>query len=202
LWTAQLASSYAPELELVGVAAAAPPTDLIANLRGGDDPSIRAFLTAFTAFSWSGYYGAPLSSIGRPQTQVIITRLAENNCVTIDSKPKLGEMISMVMLKNQLAGVDLGSMQPWAGIARMNSLTPAAINVPMLVGQNPADVIISPPVTRNYARQACAVGKTVKWIDIVGKGHPTSAQDSSAATIQWIGDRFAGKPAPNDCGSI
>jgi len=202
LWTAQLASSYAPELELVGVAAAAPPTDLIANLRGGDDPSIRAFLTAFTAFSWSGYYGAPLSSIGRPQTQVIITRLAENNCVTIDSKPKLGEMISMVMLKNQLAGVDLGSMQPWAGIARMNSLTPAAINVPMLVGQNPADVIISPPVTRNYARQACAAGKTVKWIDIVGKGHPTSAQDSSAATIQWIGDRFAGKPAPNDCGSI
>jgi len=196
LWTAQLGRTYAPELELVGVAAAAPPTNLIANLRGGDDPSIRAFLTAFTAYSWSGYYGAPLSSLGRPQTQMIITRLAQNNCVSIDSKPKLGA------LRKQLAGVDLGSIQPWADIARRNSVDPAAINVPMLIGQNPADVIVSPAVTRAYARQACSAGKTVKWIDIVGKGHPTSAQDSAAATLQWIADRFARKPAPNTCQSI
>lgn len=202
LWTAQLSPSYAPELKLVGVAAAAPPTDLIANLQGGDDPSIRAFLTAFTAYSWSGYYGAPLASLGGPQTQTIITRLAQNNCVGIDSKPKLGAMIGMVMLKNRLQGVDLGKIQPWSGIARMNSLNPAAINVPMLVAQNPTDVIVSPPVTRTYARAACAAGKTVEWIDIVGKGHPTSAEDSSAATLAWIADRFAGKAAPSDCGSI
>jgi hypothetical protein len=202
LWTAELAPSYAPELQLVGVAAAAPPTDLAANLRAGSDPTIRAFLTAFTAYSWSGYYGAPLSSLGKPQTQMIITSLAQNNCVGIDSKPKMGEMIGMVMLKNQLAGVDLGSIQPWARIAQENSLNPRAIKVPMLVAQNPNDVIVSPAVTRTYAREACAAGKTVKWIDIVGKGHPTSAQDSSAATLQWIGDRFAGRPAPNDCGSF
>ncbi|MEO6224448.1 MAG: lipase family protein [Sphingomicrobium sp.] len=202
LWTAQLASSYAPELELVGVAAAAPPTDLVANLRGGSNPLIRAFLTAFTAYSWSGYYGAPLSTLGRPQTQTIITRLAQNNCVGIDSKPKLGAMIGMVMLRNQLTGVDLGSIQPWADLARRNSVQASAIAVPMLVAQNPADVIIAPAVTRTYARQACAAGKRVKWIDIAGKGHPTSAQDSAPATLQWIGDRFAGKPAPSDCGSI
>lgn len=202
LWTARLAPSYAPELELMGVAAAAPPTDLVANLRGGDDPSIRAFLTAFTAYSWSGYYGAPLSSLGRPQTQMIITRLAQNNCVSIDSKPKLGAMIGMVMLRKQLAGVDLGAIQPWADIARRNSVDPTAINVPILIGQNPTDVIVSPAVTRKYARQACQAGKTVKWIDIVGKGHPTSAQDSAASTLQWIADRFADRPAPNDCQSI
>ena len=34
LWTGQLARSYAPELRLVGVAAAAPPTDLVQNLSG------------------------------------------------------------------------------------------------------------------------------------------------------------------------
>lgn len=72
----------------------------------------------------------------------------------------------------------------------------------MLIGQNPADAIIAPAVTRDYARQACRAGKTVKWIDIVGNGHPTSAQDSAAPTLQWIADRFAGRSAPNDCGSI
>ncbi len=35
LWTGQLARSYAPGLELLGVAAAAPPTDLAENLRAG-----------------------------------------------------------------------------------------------------------------------------------------------------------------------
>ena len=202
LWTARLAPEYAPELELVGVAAAAPPTDLVANLRGGDDPSIRAFLTAFTAYSWSGYYGAPLSSLGRPQTQMIITRLAQNNCVSIDSKPKLGAMIGMIVLRKQLTGVDLGSIQPWAAIAQRNSVDPSAIKVATLIGQNPADVIVSPAVTRNYARQACKAGQVIKWIDIVGKGHPTSAQDSAAPTLQWIADRFAGRPPPNDCQSI
>ncbi|MEO8141905.1 MAG: lipase family protein, partial [Sphingomicrobium sp.] len=41
LWTGQEARRYAPDLQLVGIAAAAPPTDLIANLRSGKDPSIR-----------------------------------------------------------------------------------------------------------------------------------------------------------------
>lgn len=34
LWTGQLAKQYAPDLTLLGVAAAAPPTDLIDNLTG------------------------------------------------------------------------------------------------------------------------------------------------------------------------
>ena len=38
LWTGALARGYAPELTLVGTAAAAPPTDLIANFSKGTDP--------------------------------------------------------------------------------------------------------------------------------------------------------------------
>src|SRR3546814_2887094 len=44
LWTAIAARSYAPELTLVGTAAAAPPTDLAANLREGSDMNARALL--------------------------------------------------------------------------------------------------------------------------------------------------------------
>lgn len=68
LWTARRAA-YAPDLTLVGAAAAAPPTALVENLRSGSDPSIRAFLTAFTAYSWSRHYGAPLASLGNRSTQ-------------------------------------------------------------------------------------------------------------------------------------
>jgi acetyl esterase/lipase len=200
LWTGQLARSDAPDLQLVGVVADAPPTDLAGNLHAGGDPSIRAFLTAFTAYSWSRYYGAPLSSLGRKQTQDIITRLAQNNCVTLDAKPKLGTKIGILVLRQRLKNVDLGTLQPWAGYARQNSANAAAITVPLLIAQNPRDVIVAPAVTRQFARNACAIGKKVRWIDANGAGHQTTAKDTAAETIAWIGERFAGRPAPSDCG--
>lgn len=202
LWTGQLARGYAPDLELVGVAAAAPPTDLIANLRLGSDPSIRAFLTAFTAYSWSRYFGAPLTTLGNKQTQGIITRLAQNNCITPDARPRLGTMIGVGVLRHSLRGVDLGRIKPWAGYARANSVNAAQIRVPMLVAQNPKDVIVAPSVTRQFARRACKLGRRVRWIDIEGKGHETSAADSAAITLDWIGNRFAGVAARSDCGKI
>ena len=42
LWTAQLAASYAPELQLMGAAAAAPPVDLAENLTGTANATVRA----------------------------------------------------------------------------------------------------------------------------------------------------------------
>lgn len=202
LWTGQLAKSYAPELQLVGVAAAAPPTDLIANLRQGSDPSVRAFLTAFTAHSWSQYYGTPLSSLGGRQTQNIITRLSENNCVTLDSKPKLGTIIGITVLRRNLKTVDLGRIRPWADYAWSNSVNARPIQVPMLIAQNPKDVIVAPAATRQFARNACALGKRIRWIDINGKGHQTSATDTAPITLDWIDNRFAGRAARNDCGKF
>ena len=202
LWTGQLSRSYAPELELFGVAAAAPPTDLVANLRLGSDPSIRAFLTAFTAHSWSRYFGAPLATLGGKQTQGIITRLAQNNCITPGARPRLGTIIGVGVLRHNLRGVDLGRIKPWAGYAKANSVNASQIRVPMLVAQNPKDVIVAPAVTRQFARTACKLGKRIRWVDIEGSGHETSAADSTAVTLDWIDSRFTGATARSDCGKI
>ena len=202
IWTGQRAQSYAPELDLVGVAAAAPATYLIDNLRQGSDPSARTFLTAYTMYSWSQFYGIPLSSVAGPQSRGIITRMSENVCVNFESMPKLGTILGIMTLRRSMRNVDLGRIEPWAGHARANSVKPAQIEVPMLVAQNPKDKIVAPAVTRHFARDACALRKRVRWIEINGKGHETSASDTAAATLDWIGDRFAGRPAPNDCGSF
>ena len=202
IWTGQRARHYAPDLDLVGVAAAAPATYLIDNLRQGSDPSARTFLTAYTMYSWSRFYGIPLSSVAGLQSRGIITRMAENNCVNFDSMPKLGTILGIVTLRRNLRNVDLGRIEPWAGHARANSVKAAQIEVPLLVSQNPKDKIVAPAVTRHFARDACAAKKRVRWIDLGGKGHETSAKDSAAATLDWIADRFAGRPAPNDCGKF
>ena len=200
LWTALRARAYAPDLTLMGAAAAAPPTALVDNLRGGADPSIRAFLTAFTAYSWSKHFGVTLGSLGNPTTQGIITRLAQNNCISLTAKPKLGTMIGVAVLRRNLRNVDLGRIEPWAGYARSNSVPMVRFPVPLLIAQNPADKIVAPDVTRAFVRGVCRAGTRVRRVAITGKGHETSAKDSADETLRWIDDRFAGKPAPDDCG--
>lgn len=203
LFAGEYAASYAPELRLVGVAAAAPPTDLVANLSGGTDPSVRAFLTAFTAYSWSEHFGAPLSSLGNRRTAGIITRLARNNCVTLGSKPRLGTVVGVLALRRDLKGVDLGRLQPWAGIARANSPGQRPAGGPLFIAQNTTDVIVSPAVTRAYVDKMCRRGERVRFITFATKGgHPASATDSATATFDWMDARFVGARAPSDCGRL
>ncbi len=70
------ARSYAPDLTLVATAAAAPPTDLGANLREGSDRNARALLLSFALHSWSTLYGFSLDPIANRTNQGIIRRLS------------------------------------------------------------------------------------------------------------------------------
>ena len=202
LWAGTQARSYAPELTLVGIAAAAPPTELVANLRQGKDANIRAMMTAFTAYSWSQHYGASLATLGHKPTQNLITRLARNNCISLDKDPKLGTIIGILALRNALKNVDLGGRAPWSTFARTNSVNPARVPGPLLIAQSVEDPIVAPAVTREFARKICRNGRALRWIDLPGGDHAHSARDSASATLDWIAARFAGERPPNDCRSL
>ncbi|MGI8931985.1 MAG: alpha/beta fold hydrolase, partial [Sphingomicrobium sp.] len=200
LWTGQIARAYAPDLQLVGVASAAPPTDLIHNLRLSQNKTYRTLFTAFIGHSWSNHYKAPLSTLGGPQTRGIITRLAQNNCLDLDKKPKLGTIVGILTLQSRLKNKDLGTIQPWARLARVNSPTTLSFGTPMLIAQNPKDELVAASVTRAHAQALCRSGARLRYISINGMGHITSAKDSTPETLGWIADRFAGKRAPSNCG--
>lgn len=204
LWTGQTARQYAPDLTLVGVAAAAPPTDLIENLTGGTDASIRAFLTAFTAHSWSQHFGVSLRTLGNKPTGDLIDRLGRNNCVTLGAKPRIGTIVGIAILRQRLKGVDLGRIKPWKDIARDNSPAPRDYGVPMLIAQNQNDSIVSPAVTKTFAKRVCKSPRArLTYLTLTtSTGHPTSAADSANETLDWIDKRFAGEVAPSDCGRI
>lgn len=202
LWTGQIAKVYAPDLELVGVAAAAPTTDLVANFRQIPNKTIGAMMTSFVGYSWSKHYGAPLAALGGPQTRGIMTRLAQNNCVELEKKPRLSTMAGILTVQSRLKNVDLGTIQPWARLAHANSPTTRPFGVPLLIAQNPKDDLVAPAVTRAHAQALCRAGARLRYILINGSGHATSAKDSASETLSWIADRFAGRPAPSDCGRL
>lgn len=202
LWTGQLWSSYASDLQLVGIAAIVPPTDLHRNFKEGSDARVRALLTAYTATSWSRYYGASMSILGTRSVQNVMTRLADNNCVNFDAKPKLGTIIGIVIAQRAIRDLDLGTKQPWGRLMRENSPSAAAIKVPALIATGTGDTIVAPAVVRDFARAACAAGKTVRFISVQGGEHGTVARTEAQATLGWIDARFAGGRAPSNCGSF
>lgn len=202
LWTGQIAKRYAPELQLVGVAAAAPVTNLVENVRKVPNTSVRALMTSFIAYSWSNHYGAPMSTLGGPQTQGIMERLARNFCIQLEEKPKFLAMVGIMTVQNRLKNKDLGAIEPWARLARMNSPTTKQFGVPMLIAQNPKDDLVEPSVTLAHARALCRSGAQLRYLTISGSGHATSAKDSMKETLAWIAERFAGLQAPSDCGKI
>jgi len=197
LWAAKSAASYAPELNLVGVAAAAPPTDLKANLTGGTNAAVRAFLTAYAGESWSKVYDLPLTTAVRPATANLISRIARN-CVTL-SGPALRTKIGMMRLAHQLRNVDLATSPRWGALMKENSVTPGGLTMPILIAQGSADVIVAPAVTRTFINQLCARRATVAFLPIEGGDHVSVGKSSAASVTRWFADRFAGRAVPNNC---
>ncbi|WP_432770410.1 MAG: hypothetical protein HEQ22_06625 [Sphingopyxis sp.] len=201
LWTATATRSYAPDLTLVATAAAAPPTDLAANLREGSDKNARALLLSFALHSWSTLYGFSMDGVANRANQGIITRLAQNNCVSLNAKPKLGTILGILTIVRATKNKDIAKIEPFGTFARANSVDAARVPGPLLIAQSRNDTIVAPSVTRKFAKAVCRRGTGLHWIDMSGD-HGNSARESAVATLAWIDARFNGAAPPNDCRRI
>lgn len=202
LWTAAEARRYAPDLSMVGAAAAAPPTDLAANLRDGSDKNARAMLLSFTLHSWSERFGFSVANIVNRSTQGVVRRLAQNNCIELGKKPKLGTILGVVTVARATRNKDLGRIAPWAATMRSNSVDAARVPGPLLIAQSVEDPLVAPAVTRKFAKSLCQRRTAVRWIDIAGGDHGNSARDSATETLGWIRARFDGQTPQDDCRRI
>lgn len=196
LFSAERQRAYAPELEMLGVAAVSPPTDLARNMQQAD-ATVRAVLTAFTAQSWSKVYGADLSSIADRTTRGVIER-ATAGC---EGDPfTAAALLRALRLRVRLGGLDLSGRAPWDGLIARNSLAALdAVQVPLLLVQSNADKLVTTPVTQAFFERSCQRGVRARYLLLPDTGHATTAIASASAAIGWIAERFAGRPADSDC---
>ncbi len=202
LWTAAVTRSYAPDLTLVGTAAAAPPTDLGANMREASDANARAFLLSLTLYSWSQRFGYSLNDFDKGN-QDVIRRLAENNCLELGKKSKLGTLLGILSVKQTIKKKDFTRIEPFAATMLANSVDPASVSGPILIAQGTKDTLVAPAVTRKFAKAVCKHRTPVRWIEIPGGSHVDGARgDRAGETLAWIEARFDGGAAPDDCRRI
>lgn len=202
LWTAIEAARYAPDLTLVGAAAAAPPTDLAENMRKAEEPNARALLMGFTMYSWSRRFDYSMDGILSKGNQDIATKLSENACLSLENKPSVLTVLGILSLRGALKKKDLGTIPPWSDTMRRNSVDPRAVPGPLLISQGTKDTLVAPSVTRKFAKAVCKRRTAVRWIDVPGGGHIDAARKVPSETLAWIGARFDGQAPPDDCRRI
>lgn len=198
LFTGMIAAQYAPELQLAAVAAAAPATDLAALMRADLDTSGGNNLTAMTLWAWSRIYGAPLAKVVTPEAVPVIDRLA-GECIESVYDLYVRGRTGRLLGDDFLTVHDLAATEPWSRLAALNTPGTLPPAIPVFIAQGTRDPIVPPRITRDHVRRLCAAGSRVTLDEMQGVGHGFAAMRSARTAVDWIADRFALRPAPNDC---
>ena len=199
LFTGALAQEYAPELEIAGVAAAAPATDLATLMRDDFPTAGGKNLLAMTLWSWSRVFDAPIDNLVDKEAMETVNGLAKvclESLVDIPPRRRAGRALQ----KRFLTVNDLTDVEPWRSLLAENTVGALPATIPIFLAQGLVDDTVPPAVTRAYADRLCAAGSRVRLMLMPRAGHAFIARDSVAAAIDWMADRFAGEPAPSDCG--
>jgi alpha-beta hydrolase superfamily lysophospholipase len=197
LFAGEIASIYAPELTLAGVAAISPATELARLLE--DDIAERAgrLIASYSLWSWSRVYGAPLEPVVAETAIPIIDRTARD-CVET-----WGETYRAVF---DSAGLHAGFLkegafeaEPWKRLLEENRPGRRPILAPIYVAQGEEDTIVRPSVTADFVAALCRTGERVKYETLRGVDHMRAGRASATSAIQWMRDRLDGKRAPSTC---
>jgi hypothetical protein len=197
-WSAdEQASIYAPELELVGAATISPAADmsgLVDKAQAGTMTNDQQLV-----------FQAIVESIARLHPDVNRDDYRDGaaakywDILTACSGNMVHDRASAA---KQLQAHDLTPKSPAAvdrvrQILKQWALPQQPLSAPLFVWYGGRDTFIDADWTTAAIRRACEMGGTVVWRFDPDKGH---SEADWSEQLNWLADRFAGKPAGNDCG--
>jgi alpha-beta hydrolase superfamily lysophospholipase len=198
LWAGQLAESYAPDTQVVGVAALAPASNLtrmVSDIEGAPGGSIFASYV-ISAYS-DGYDDVSFDDYVRPTARIVSREIAAR-CL---AEPEVFVSVIATLLFDR----SIFRRSPDTGAAgeRLEENVPLdPIAAPLLIGQGAADPLVLPSVQQEYVDQRCGQGGVLDYRTYSGFGHIDVVGDDSPLVpdlLQWTQDRIDGKPATSTC---
>jgi uncharacterized membrane protein HdeD (DUF308 family)/alpha-beta hydrolase superfamily lysophospholipase len=198
LWAGIVAPRYAPELRIIGVAAMAPASDLVA-LAGRTPSSVAGkIVLAYVAGSWTQVYpGLDLARLVTPGYAAIVERLGE---LCFEGRDALaaaaisGRLFDSIFRQDALAG-------RFGALLRANSPT-GTIAAPVLIAQGAADRLVLPAMQARFVASRCAAGQALEYRVYPGLDHMPLVAPASPLTaelVAWTRARLAGEAAKNSC---
>ncbi|WP_067856439.1 lipase family protein [Nocardia shimofusensis] len=200
LWTGVLAPGYAPDANVVGVAAMAPAADgpglvrHLPNVAGGTVFGSYV-IAAYTAI----YPDVNVDHYIIPAARTLVRDMS-TRCL---AEP--GVLVSVLSAMSIDRDRPIFARDPLDGPFgdRLRENVPAGeLTVPLLLAQGGADSLITPDVQRAYASDRCAAGWNIDYRIYHGRDHlGVVAADSPLVPelITWTRARFADRPQIPNC---
>lgn len=199
LWTGEIAAAYAPDLQLKGVAAAAPPTQLGTLVDDDIHSTGGIILTAYTVWSWSAFYGINGAAAVSPHAIPPIEEIGARCINTFGREYEIAQLEAQLQGKGKFLTIDPAVIEPWAGLLKKNSPGQLPPGAPLFVSQGLQDDLVVPSVTLAFVDSICRRRDPVRYLQLPSADHSGAATQGAAPAAAWIADRFAGVPAPTDC---
>lgn len=187
LFAATAASTYAPELTVRGVAAAAPAADLPKLIDAHLDDISGVTIGAYAFAAYAEVYGpttpgATLDSILTPAGAAAVPAMNELCLATQTSeihdlaRPLIGGFMKS----------DPSTTEPWATLLAQNTPNAVPPELPVFVAQGLDDELIDPDETKAYVEQLSANGSHVEYVTYPDIDHGTVGYRAVPRLLQWI----------------
>jgi hypothetical protein len=193
LFAGQIASSYAPELHLLGVTAVAPVADVTAMVPMATTVPALLGYDVMTAVGFrAAYPNVDLSTVLGPQAlanlNVVDQRCSDDVVDYFAQYPP-----SQVVAHNPL------DVPVLAQLLQQSTAGGVHTAVPQFIVQGDLDALVPKTVTDRYVHRACGQGDQLLYRVYPGQDHVT-ARDVSVHDVEaWLAARLAGQPAPSSC---
>lgn len=192
LFARELAPDYAPELDLRGVAAAAPVTDLLVFLLPGLTQEFHFPFLAEALLAWSRvYHQLDLRDLVVVEDAERV-RLARQSC-TEDLTVDLGRPLDEVFKK------DPENEPLWQEAVKLNSVHVTGGDVPMLLTHGTIDPVVPISGTDQTFDRFCAEGVPTRMLRSDQWGHGAAYVLNVGPITDWLQARMDQTPAPDDC---
>lgn len=199
LWSGILAPSYAPELQIKGIAALAPAADLPALLTEIETSAAGRVFSAYTARAYADTYpDLYFTGIVRPGVRWQAREISKR-CITGTRATASAVLAEHFMTGSIFRGGDTGND---FRKRLAENIPDRTLGAPVLILQGRRDEIVNAKVQAGYARARCAAGETIDYQVFDTLDHASIvAQDAPTipVLIKWTRARFDGAPAPAIC---
>jgi pimeloyl-ACP methyl ester carboxylesterase len=198
LWTGILATSYAPDDNVIGVAALSPATELPTIFNAIKDTPVGKIMGTYALAAYSAFYpGVHFDDYVRPTARVIAHATA-NRCL---SGPE-----ALVSIATNISKEPIFSRTPESGAlgkALIQNIPLHLIKAPLLIGQGLADTLVLPGAQRIYIDAMCEAGQRLEYRTYESYDHVSIVLDPKSPLIpdliQWTKDRLRRKEPPVGC---
>ncbi len=194
LFAEQLHEEYAPELDIRGVAVAAPAADLATLLDDDLDDISGVSIGSYAFTAYADFYGEDISTILTPAAEKAVPAMT-GICLTDPRLHQLGTPLIGDFVRS-----DPSTTAPWDDYLARNTPDPGGGGLPLFVAPGLADELVDPASTAQFVAAACATGRSVTSRTLPGVNHGFVAELAIPELTAWLDDLGrTGPPESTGC---